>query len=130
MIKRKPRRNRPVVDWPRVKAIVIERDLHQMWRQSEDAIHHHVSEREFRATRPIVCIAPVVDSMVSRKDCWGRTTLDHVKLEPRTGVKADDVPEQLVSICQGHSEDGMKAGHQWNTAHRAEERGYLRRIYG
>ena len=31
----------------------------------------------------------------------------------------------LVSVCQGHSEDGAKAGHQWNTANRELERKWL-----
>lgn len=72
----------------------------------------------------IVCIAPIVDP-AERGKCWGRTTGDHVKVEPRMGVKADDVMEQLVSVCQGHSEDGRKAGHQWNTANRDKQREYL-----
>lgn len=117
------RRNRPAVDWPRLREVVVRRDLTQMmWAYVED--HLRLPPPTWK---PIVCVAPIVDHDCG--PCSGRTTLDHVKPEPRMGVKADDVPEQLVSVCEGHSEAGMKAGHQWNTAHRAEERAYLRKIY-
>jgi hypothetical protein len=74
-----------------------------------------------------VCIAPLVDSAEWGK-CWGRSTFDHIKPQPRMGVRAKSSPDQLVIVCQGHSEDGMKAGHQWNTAHRPEVRSYLLRV--
>ena len=71
------------------------------------------------------CVAPLIDA--KREDCWGRTTLDHIKEEPRAGVRAPSDPFHLVSVCQGHSEDGMKAGYQWNTAHRPELREHIAR---
>ena len=73
-----------------------------------------------------ICIAPVVDPD-ERGRCWGRSTLDHVKSELRMGVRAKSDMEHLVAVCQGHMEDGRKAGYQWNTAHRAEQREYLAR---
>lgn len=129
------RRNRPAVNWPLLRAIVVSRDAAAIIRATQ---HREPSEAElvravFTGRLPVVggpvCIAPLVDKNASSSECWGRTTLDHVKPDPRMGVKAEDIPEQLVSACQGHTEDGMKAGHQWNTAHREEERDYLRRAH-
>ena len=77
----------------------------------------------------IVCIAPIVDP-AERGRCWGRTTIDHVKPQPRLGRRARSVPSEMVSVCQGHMEDGRMAGHQWNTASRDKERAYLQRVEG
>jgi hypothetical protein len=46
------------------------------------------------------------------------------------GVRAKSDSAHLVSLCQGHTEDGRKAGYQWNTAkaNRAKVREYLRRF--
>jgi hypothetical protein len=44
-------------------------------------------------------------------DCWGRNTIAHVKTEPRMGKRG----ALLVTICQGHMEDGMRAGYVWVT---------------
>lgn len=93
---------------------VIERDRRQMLRAG-------------LPTEP-VCIAPIVDP-AERGRCWGRTTLDHVKDEPRTARKATSEERHLVSACQGHTEDGRQAGHQWNTANRPVERDYLAKLY-
>jgi len=115
-------RHRPAVDWPLLRLQVIQRDaerLLQKFGTPGETLAHFMA----RSPRPIVCIAPIVDPRCG--PCWGRTTLDHVKKEPRMGVKAEDRLDRLVSVCQGHSEDGRKAGYQWNTAHRAEERAYL-----
>ena len=60
--------------------------------------------------------------------CAGRLTLDHVKSEPRMSRRAPSDPSHLVSLCEGHSEAGMRAGHQWNTAHRPALREYLRSV--
>jgi hypothetical protein len=73
----------------------------------------------------IVCIAPIVDP-AERGRCWGRTTIDHVKPQPRLARRAQSVLTEMVSVCQGHMEDGRMAGHQWNTANRDKERAYLR----
>lgn len=71
------------------------------------------------------CVAPVIDPSESG-NCWGRLTLDHIKTDPRMSKRATSDPAHLVAICQGHMEDGRKAGYQWNTAHRPELREYLR----
>jgi hypothetical protein len=70
------------------------------------------------------CIAPRVDDDAG--PCSGRVTLDHVKTDRRMGKRADSIALCLVSVCEGHSENGMKAGHQWNTANRDLERGWAR----
>jgi len=70
-----------------------------------------------------VCVAPIVDPDCG--PCSGGTTLDHVKSEPRMGVRAPSDEAHLVSVCDGHSERGAKAGHQWNTANRPLLRAYL-----
>lgn len=74
-----------------------------------------------------LCIAPVIDPIEFGK-CWGRTTYDHVKDQLRMGVRAESDANHLVSLCQGHTEDGMKAGRIWNVAHRPELREYLARV--
>lgn len=54
--------------------------------------------------------------------------MDHVHAQNQMGVgkaRALSDPDHLVSVCQGHMEDGRKAGFQWNTANRAAERAYL-----
>jgi hypothetical protein len=91
------------------------------WKRSDDdkvtpEVHAFVIKRDGG------CIARHYDSTMV---CWGKVTLDHVKSEARMGVRAESDPDHLVSICQGHSEDGRKAGYQWNTANRDKEREYL-----
>jgi hypothetical protein len=73
------------------------------------------------------CIAPRYGATTP---CWGRITEDHVKTELRAGKRATSDPKHLVAVCQGHSEDGRKAGYQWNTANREAEREHLRRVEG
>jgi len=75
-----------------------------------------------------VCIAPLIDTgEVGR--CSGRTTLDHVHDQMGVGKpRAKSDLDHLVSLCEGHTERGAKAGHIWNTAHRQELRDYLRRV--
>ena len=77
-------------------------------------------------THPI-CVAPWLDSS-EWGTCWGRSTLDHVKAEPRMGKRAESDEGHLVSLCEAHTENGIRAGYQWNTAHRPELRLYLRDI--
>lgn len=82
-----------------------------------------------KTSNPIPCPAVVMDPSVLGT-CWGEWHLDHVKDEARMGLKAEDDERNLVNLCAVHDERGMKGGYQWNTAHRAEEREYLRGIYG
>lgn len=74
------------------------------------------------------CIAPFLGG--SAADCWGRLTIEHVKAELRSSVRAESIPSRMVTLCQGHTEDGRKAGRQWNTtkANRALVRTYLERF--
>lgn len=60
------------------------------------------------------CIAPRLGG--SFLDCWGRDRIEHVKVAPRMGKRG----ELLVTLCQGHTEDGMKGGFVWCT--KAENR--------
>lgn len=74
------------------------------------------------------CIAPRIDRN-QIGPCSGELTLDHVKSRPRFGVRAESDPQHLVTVCDGHSERGARAGYQWNTSSRDLERAWLRRFY-
>ena len=59
-------------------------------------------------------------------DCSGRLTLDHIREQAGMGKRrAPSDMRHLVAVCEGHSELGAKAGHQWNTANRPAIRAYL-----
>ena len=79
----------------------------------------------------IVCLAPVLDRS-ELGNCWGRTTIEHVKWELRAGRRAKSRERYLVCLCEGHTEAGAKAGFQWNTArrNRAKTRAWLIERYG
>ena len=70
-------------------------------------------------TRDGGCLAPRLGG--SEMDCWGRNRIEHVKREPRMGQRGD----LLGTLCQGHTEDGTKAGYCWATANRQVMREYL-----
>lgn len=72
------------------------------------------------------CVAPRLDPDAGR--CYGRLTLDHIRDQPMMGKRAPSDPAHLATVCEAHSEGGMRAGMQWNTAHRAMLREYLRRV--
>ena len=61
------------------------------------------------------CLAPRLGG--SEFDCWGRLRIEHVKREPRMGVRGD----LLGTLCEGHTEPGMKAGYVWCTDRRNRE---------
>lgn len=65
-------------------------------------------------TRDGGCVAVTLGA--SPADCWGRLTIEHVKPQLRMGVRAASIPRNLIALCQGHTEDGRRAGAQWNTA--------------
>lgn len=67
------------------------------------------------------CVAPRLGG--SFMDCGGRTTLDHVKDEPRMGVRAPSDMAHLVTLCEQHH-----LWTSWATSHRPELREYLRRV--
>ncbi len=56
--------------------------------------------------------------------CSVRLTLDHVKDEPRMGVRAPSDEQHLVTLCSYHH---LETG--WATSHRPMLRWYLRSIY-
>jgi hypothetical protein len=64
------------------------------------------------------CMAPRLGG--TSMDCWGRNRIEHVKREQRMSRRGD----LLVTLCQGHTEDGMRAGYIWCTD--AENRRRLR----
>jgi len=70
------------------------------------------------------CIAP---RLGAESPCWGRITIEHVKRDLRMGKRAEPRLDRLVSLCEGHTEPGMRAGRQWNTdkRNRAKVRAYL-----
>jgi hypothetical protein len=82
--------------------------------------------REAVFARDEGCVAPRLGG--SSLDCWGRNRIEHVKAEPRMGVRAEARLERLVTICEGHSEPGMRAGRVWCTQRENREamREYLR----
>jgi hypothetical protein len=63
-------------------------------------------------------------------DCWGRNRLEHVKRDLRMGRRAESVPECLVTLCEGHTEPGMRGGYVWCTdkQNRIAMREYLRTV--
>lgn len=120
-IKRRPRRNRDTTpeEWLELSARVKARDRQVVLRW--------MAERGMPLPRPIdpvPCPAVVMDPL-QLGTCSGPWNLDHVKDDPKIGQKAPDDEDHLVSHCATHDERGMKRGHQWNTAHRSEQRKYL-----
>lgn len=115
----------------RLRKLVLHRDWVAAWLRSPE-FSEGVPHRDFPVGR--ACVASFLDPQAG--PCSGRLTLDHVKEEPRMGKRAESGSEwtgkgrhpgldRLVTVCEGHSEVGMKAGHQWNTAHRQLQRWYL-----
>ena len=72
------------------------------------------------------CVAPQIDPECG--PCSGRLTLEHVR--PGGGAMgAPKVHEArwCVSLCEGHTEPGMKAGRVWNLSHKPQLREFLRK---
>ena len=67
------------------------------------------------------CLAPRLGG--SAVDCWGRNRIEHVKVRSRMGKRG----ELLGTLCEGHTEPGMKAGYVWCTdrVNREAMRDYL-----
>jgi len=74
------------------------------------------------------CMAPRLGG--SAMDCWGRNRIEHVKAEPRMGKRAESRMDRLLTLCEGHTEPGMKAGYVWATDRENRERcrEYLRMV--
>jgi hypothetical protein len=75
------------------------------------------------------CVAPRLGG--SYHDCWGRNRIEHVKSEPRMGVRAESRLDRLLTLCEGHTEPGTKAGYCWATdkRNRYAMREYLLSLY-
>lgn len=95
--------------------------------------HRHRSVGRRDPLTPVVRAAVLdrdrgcVAAKLGESGCWGRLTLEHVKDEPRMGRRAPSDLAHLVTLCEGHTEPGARAGHQWNTAraNRSRIRDYL-----
>jgi len=121
-IRRRPRRNRTLgfEEWQRLRLLVAVRD--------EQVVRRWMAKNGYqlpRASQALPACPAVVMDPSQWGTCWGPWSLDHVKDDPMIGQKAPDDEDHLIALCAGHDERGAKAGHQWNTAHRAEERKYL-----
>ena len=95
-------------------------------KRRKDAVPQSVALAVFR--RDDGCVAPRLGG--SSMDCFGRLRLEHVKAEPRMGVRAEPLAERLAVLCEGHTEPGMRAGYVWCTDKRNREamRDYLARF--
>jgi hypothetical protein len=111
---------------------VIQRDLEVLtaWARQHGWLPiWPASDNRLRIGKDKVEICPAVVMDPSQLGtCSGPWHLDHVQdpSNPMKGVKAPDEMDHLVSLCAAHDERGMRAGHQWNTAHRQAEWDYLR----
>ena len=55
------------------------------------------------------CVAPRLGG--TSMDCFGRSRLEHVQDGyGRMGRRAPSDPAHLVTLCSGHTEDGMRGG--------------------
>jgi hypothetical protein len=107
---------------PELRQIVLARDIREWGARQPLFASRRGAMRSIQG-----CMAvPLAPS--TSGPCFGKLTLDHVKDEPRMGKRAASDPAHLVSLCQGHTEDGMRGGSQWNTANRPLLRWYLRSI--
>ena len=93
-------------------------------RRDEDKVTPETALAVFK--RDAGCMAPRLGG--TAMDCFGRNGLEHVKEQPRMGVRAEPLMQRLITLCDGHREPGMRAGYQWNTdaANRERCRQYLR----
>jgi hypothetical protein len=77
--------------------------------------------REYVLRRDGGCVAPVACDCEASRSCSGRLTIDHVKDEPRLGVRAPSDARHCATLCERHHLDTG-----WATAHRPHLREYLR----
>jgi hypothetical protein len=88
-------------------------------RRRRDPVTHDVALTVLQ--RDAGCVAVALGEAPST--CGGRLTLDHVKDQPRMGVRAPSDPAHLVALCENHH---LWTG--WATSHRPELREYLRGV--
>lgn len=77
-------------------------------------------------TRDGGCLAPRLGGTFM--ECWGRNRIEHVHADyGQAGRRAPDCPCSTMTLCEGHTEPGMKAGYVWCTDHRNRDecRAYL-----
>jgi hypothetical protein len=69
------------------------------------------------------CVAPRLGG--SAMDCWGRDRIEHVQEGYGRMAKRGVL---LATLCEGHTEPGMRAGFVWctNAANRQKLRDYIR----
>lgn len=88
--------------------LLRKRRLYRPWvSPEEDKVTPERAQEVFK--RDQGCLAPRLGG--SRLDCWGRDRIEHVKRHARMGVLGD----LLGTLCEGHTEPGMKAGYIWCT---------------
>ena len=100
------------------------------WRRDEsDKVTPTLREQIF--ARDGQCVAAKMDLSHQCRDRWGkphrsddlaRLTLDHVHDHATAGKRAPSDARHLVAACGWANNEG------WCSAHRAEERDYLRRV--
>lgn len=79
-----------------------------------DPVTHEV--RLYVLERDGGCVSPRLGG--TAHDCWGRLTLAHVKDTQCMGLRAPSDARHLAAVCQGHAEDGTRAGYCWVTDRR------------
>lgn len=77
-------------------------------------------------TRDGYCVAPLVDPECG--PCSGKPTIEHVLEQSRMAKRAPSDLAHCVSLCEAHTEPGMKAGRVWNLSHKADLRRYLTQV--
>ena len=88
--------------------LLRKRRLYRPWvRPEEDKVTPEMAQAVFK--RDGGCLAPRLGG--SSMDCWGRNRIEHVKRQARIGRRGD----LLGTLCEGHTEPGMKAGYIWCT---------------
>ena len=89
---------------------------HEHKRKRRDPVTAGTAEHVLERDRG--CIAVLLGA--NPADCRPPLTLDHVKDQPRMGLRAPSDRRHLVSICAGHHLDTG-----WATSHRPDLRAYL-----
>lgn len=127
--RRKPRRGRSLgrAQWGELYDRVIARHREIVRKVLRFRLGEKKAAEILRDHLP--CPAVVMDPS-QLGTCSGPWQLDHVKKDPRIGVKAEDEERRLVPLCATHDERGARAGYIWNSANRDKEREYLASIFG
>lgn len=113
-----------------LRRVPLRRSRPKPWfRAEEDKVTPEVREQVLR--RDGMCVAAMMSGGHQCRDRFGmphaatdtrRLTLDHVHDAATTGKRAPSDPAHLVALCGDANNNG------WASAHRAEERAYLRLV--